>query len=89
MDCKVAGTFHVPSARVRSTPGQICWTAHGVCLRKCPLTADASGGTALTSLTALTGLTADIVDENDLIGWVNSLAIGSSAFAVNTVNAVK
>ncbi|MFM9064564.1 MAG: hypothetical protein ACKOOI_16240, partial [Pirellula sp.] len=31
-------------------------------------------GTGLTLLTALTGLTADIVDENDLIGWVNSLA---------------
>ncbi|MCE2813464.1 MAG: hypothetical protein LW850_24035 [Planctomycetaceae bacterium] len=83
---KVAGTFHVPSARVRNTPGQICWTAHGMCLRKCPLTADASRVTVLTRLTALTGLTADIVDENELIGWVNSLAIGSSAFAVNNVN---
>jgi hypothetical protein len=39
-------------------------------------------------LTALTGLTADIFDENELIGWVNSLAIGSSAFAVNSVNPV-
>jgi hypothetical protein len=41
--------------------------------------------TALTLVTALTGLTADIVDEIDLIGWVTSLAICSSALAANNV----
>ena len=89
MACKVAGTFHVPSARVRSTPGQIWWTAHGMCRRKCPPTADASGGTVLTVLTRLTALTADPVDEVDLVDWATSLASGSSALAVNAVDAVK
>ena len=44
--------------------------------------------TVLTLVTALTVLTADIVDGGDLIGWMTSLAICSSAFAVNNVNLV-